>query len=119
MASGNWSFDVSTWEGGSLLLARGELDLAADPDLRAALRHALAVSPCVLVELSAVSFADGRAITALLDTRERAVALGGWLRLVGTPPGVRKLIRITGLEETLPEYVGIADTRVPAGRSLQ
>ena len=57
---------------------------------------------CLLViDLSAVSYADASGLAVLVATGRRAGLLGGLLRLAAPAPAVAKVLRITGLHQLL------------------
>jgi anti-sigma B factor antagonist len=104
-ASG-WSFTVQPRgrSGPSRVKARGELDVAALPELRGALARAAggASRPAqVVLDLSDVTFLDAAVLGALVAERRVLQAAGGSLRLTGVSPKLQRLIGLTGLRETL------------------
>ena len=78
--------------------ARGEVDLATAPDLRARLLEAVRRHPAgIVVDLSGVTFADCRAVAALVAARNVAAELGRPRPVLrGTPPPVARLLKATG-----------------------
>jgi anti-anti-sigma factor len=76
----------------------GALDIGSAPALREQLLNLLrpAVSRLVL-DLSAVSYADASGLAVLVGTGRRAGLLGGFLRLVAPVPAVSRVLRRTGL----------------------
>ena len=58
--------------GATVVAVYGEIDLAAQDRLRAALGAALAAAGPVVVDLSGCTFMDSTGLHALLDARERA-----------------------------------------------
>ena len=84
--------------------AAGELDLATAPRLRARLLGALERHPAgVVVDLSRVTFADCRAVAALVAARNRALVLSRPLALRGTPPKMARLLKATGTHALFPQ----------------
>jgi hypothetical protein len=53
------------------------------------------------LDLTAVTFIDCSGINALLASCRHAQRLGGWMRVAGASPCVRRLIEITGLRQLL------------------
>ncbi|GAA3760333.1 STAS domain-containing protein [Salinactinospora qingdaonensis] len=85
--------------GGNVVHVSGELDLAAEEEVAAMLIDTIAeVGPDLTVDLSAVTFCDARGLAVLVRVANCAAHLGGALTLCGTPPQVKRLFRITGLE---------------------
>jgi anti-sigma B factor antagonist len=88
--------------GMAVLALTGELDVANADDIRA--RGAGLLSADVrelVVDLSGVTFLDSTALGAVLDVRSTAERVGVPLRLEAVPPGIRRVISIAGLAETL------------------
>jgi anti-anti-sigma factor len=80
----------------------GELDIACAPALREQLLGLLRPAASRLViDLSAVSYADASGLAVLVATGRRAGLLGGLLRLAAPAPAVAKVLRITGLHQQL------------------
>jgi anti-anti-sigma factor len=97
-------------EGVSLLLLRGELDLAAAAMLRS--RVEAAAGGGLIIDLREVTFIDSSALRELLNARTELERHGSRLVLSGVPAPVRRLLDMTGtagLFET-------AETRVEAIR---
>ena len=84
---------------------RGELDLAAVPELTAALDDAIRGSrgPFV-IDLSAVDFLDSSGITCPLHARALLGRDDRPLALI-CPPGIaRRALELTGIDELVPLY---------------
>ena len=99
----------------------GELDIACAPALREQLLGLLRPAASRLViDLSAVSYADASGLAVLVATGRRAGLLGGLLRLAAPAPAVAKVLRITGLHQQLDIFptVQAAITSAPAVRYL-
>jgi anti-sigma B factor antagonist len=83
----------------------GELDLAAAPALRAALRRALHVADQgVRVDLSAVTFLDSTALAALVETWREAEATEMSFCVDRAAPNVRRVLEITRLDSLICEH---------------
>ncbi|MET9479309.1 STAS domain-containing protein [Streptomyces sp. NPDC006638] len=86
----------------AVLTVSGELDLDSVAPLAAALsRSAESVTGPVVVDLSAVGFADSTTVNVLLQARS---LLGPRLRLARPSAFVRRLFTVIGLETALPLY---------------
>ena len=77
----------------------GELDIACAPALREQLLGLLRPAASLVIDLSAVSYADASGLAVLVATGRRAGLLGGLLRLAAPAPAVAKVLRITGLHQ--------------------
>jgi anti-anti-sigma factor len=96
---GNLSLTARTERGGYVIAAlRGELDIASAPGLRERLLGLLrpAVSR-LIIDLSAVGYADASGVAVLVGTGRRAGLLGGWLRLAAPSPAVARVLSATGI----------------------
>jgi len=80
-----------------VLSLAGELDLAAAPALRDALRHAVERSPKrLVVDLAQVTFVDSTILGALVEARS---ALGGDAFALAAPGlEVRRALEVSGLD---------------------
>ena len=84
---------------------RGDLDIAAAPALREQLLSLLRPGRSQLVvDLSAVSYADASGLAVLVGTRRRARLLGGFLRLASPAPAVTAALALTGLRRQLDVF---------------
>lgn len=82
----------------SILLVRGEIDLANADDFRERIESLLdeGRSPA-LVDLSGISFIDSSGVAALVAARGRADTAGIELVLVEPSAQTRKVLELTGL----------------------
>ena len=77
---------------------RGELDIASAPALRDQLLDLLhPATSRLILDLSAVSYADASGLAVLVGTARRAALLGGYLHLAAPAPAVTKILSLTGL----------------------
>ena len=92
------SVSSRTGRGHVIAVLRGELDIASAPALREQLLGLLRPAASRLViDLSAVSYADASGLAVLAGTGRRAGLLGGFLRLAAPAPAVARVLRLTGL----------------------
>jgi anti-sigma B factor antagonist len=99
----------------------GELDIASAPDLRERLLCVLRPAASRLViDLSAVRYADASGLAVLVGTARRATLLGGFLRLAAPTPAVTAVLRLTGLHRKLDIFptVQAAMTGPTGGKHL-
>ena len=76
----------------------GELDIVSAPELREQLLGLLRPAASRLViDLSAVRYADASGLAVLVGTARRAMLLGGYLRLAAPTPAVARVLSLTGL----------------------
>ncbi len=84
------------------VVAEGEIDLDAAPELRAALGVAeRGAAPAVVLDLSQVTFIDSSGIGVLVEAAQRADADGHRLSIIAGP-AVDRVIEIAGLRDRLP-----------------
>ena len=82
-----------------VVVAGGELDMNAAPELKAAINEAIDEGTTTLVvDLSGVTFIDSTAIGVLMATRERLRRSGGALELICGDPNVLRVLEIVGME---------------------
>lgn len=83
----------------------GVLDIASAPTLREQLLGLLRPAASQLViNLSAVHYADPSGLAVLVGTAHRARMLGGFLRLAAPVPAVARVLRLTGLHRHLDTF---------------
>lgn len=117
---------VNSRNGVASIALRGELDLAAVPDLE---RHLAPFESdgvsAIMLDLRELTFMDSVALHSLVRARERALMNGKRLILVGARPSARRLFELTCTEYLLDDqdaagvlnrFVG-SETR-EAGQSL-
>jgi anti-anti-sigma factor len=104
-------------EPGYLVVAlAGSLDSAGAPALREYLLRL--VHQCagrLVLDLSAVRYADVGGLTVVVGTGRRTRLLGGWLRVASPAPVVADVLAATGLDRQLDIYASVeAAVSVPA-----
>lgn len=83
----------------SLLVLRGEINGKALPRLKAGLSRLLQRHPpCLLVDLSRVTFIGSPALAVLIQARQEVHAYGGSLALVGLHGAVQSVFHLSGLD---------------------
>jgi anti-sigma B factor antagonist len=102
----------------SILHISGEVDMATSPAFRdAALLAIVDHGPSLTIDLAGVTFMDSTGLHVLVGTYRRVRVHGGTFRLRNIPDIVRKLLRVTGLDEVLgsgsePGVATLGATRV-------
>ena len=85
----------------------GELDTASADQAYEYVRDVIdAYGGQILLDMAGLSFCDARGLGALARMSRDARQAGFSLHLVAPPPRLRKIIRITGLEDELPVHRG-------------
>jgi anti-anti-sigma factor len=100
------TFAVLTAPGGAVIVAiGGDLDIASAPAVRERLLSLLRPGACrLVVDMSAVRYADASGLAVLVSTQRRAVLLGGGLRLAAPRPEVAAALTTAGLGRHLTAY---------------
>jgi anti-anti-sigma factor len=114
------SLSSRTERGYVIAALSGELDIASAPTLREQLLSLQRPAASrLIIDLSAVSYADASGLTVLVGTGRRAGLLGGFLRLAAPSPQVAKVLSITGLSRHLdifPTVHAAITSRPPASQ---
>jgi sigma-B regulation protein RsbU (phosphoserine phosphatase) len=88
----------------------GVIGLAAAVQLeRALIEYAERGQPKLVLDAGGVSLVDSAGLTALLRAHRAAAAHGGWLRLAGPPPRVRRIVETTNLTGLISVHESIED----------
>ena len=96
---------LTTPDGAVIVAIGGDLDIASAPAARERLLSLLRPGACRLViDMSAVRYADASGLAVLVSTQRRAVLLGGGLRLAAPRPEVARVLTVTGLSRHLAAY---------------
>ncbi len=101
-------------DGGTIVAISGEVDVCTEAPLQQALLQIIRERGArLMLDLSGVSFMDCAGLRALLATRRRAELRGGCMRLIAASAAVRRIIELTGAQQTL------AAERSTTARSVQ
>jgi len=85
-----------------MVVVRGELDLFAAPELKAAISQALAgESRDLIVDLTQTVFIDSSGLSALMLAMKRAQSLGGRLVVIDAGGSVSRTFRVAGVDQIL------------------
>jgi anti-sigma B factor antagonist len=96
---------VTEHDGPVIVTLGGELDIVSAPAVRERLLSLLRPDASRLViDMSAIRYADASGLAALVSTERRAVLLGGTLRLAALQPEVARVLAATGFSRRLPAY---------------
>ncbi len=88
----------------------GGLDITSAPALREKLLGLLRPGASrLIVDLSAVGYADASGFAVLVGAGRRASLLGGWLRLASPTPDVARVLSASGLDRHLAIFPTVAD----------
>lgn len=89
----------------AVLHLAGELDADTAEILREALDDLVArPDPRIVVDLADLRFCDSMGLSAFISAYLVASSAGGWLRLAGANPFIRKLVETVGLTRYMLLY---------------
>jgi anti-anti-sigma factor len=96
-----FTVDSVASDGGTVVRAGGELDMATVDRLRGHLHDAIRDAKSIELDMTEVTFIDSTGLRALIMAREAAAGAG---REFGVIPSaaVRKLVELAGLTEFIP-----------------
>ena len=97
---------VERRESATLVVLRGDLDLATAPDLRECLVKVIDDGARIVVDLETVGFLDSAGLGILVGGLKRARTAGGELELVCSSQDVLKPFVITGLDRVFTIHSG-------------
>ena len=100
---------VEREEAATLVVLRGDLDLATSSDLRECLVKVIDEGARIVVDLEAVGFLDSAGLGILVGGLKRARTAGGDLELVCSGRDVLKPLEITGLDRVFTIHSGRDD----------
>jgi anti-sigma B factor antagonist len=96
-----FAVDVGGGADGSMVAPRGELDVATQEELRAALERQ-AARGAVTLDLSGLRFLDTSGLRLILETAEAARRDGFAFCVLPGAPAVQRLFEIAGVTELVP-----------------
>lgn len=83
----------------TVVTVTGEIDMATVPALRC---HLLSLPDCsTILDLSEVRLLAAAGLTELVDLRDRLTRADARLVLAATPPPLRRVLAMTGLDDTM------------------
>jgi anti-sigma B factor antagonist len=83
---------------------RGEIDVVSRERFEAAMAEALDAGGPMVIDMREVTFCDSTGLNALVAANKRAIEEGTAIALVAVPPRVRRVFRITAVDEFIPIY---------------
>jgi anti-sigma B factor antagonist len=108
---------VTRCKGPVIVTLGAELDIVSAPAVRERLLSLLRPDASrLVVDMSAVRYADASGLAVLVSTQRRAVLLGGTLRLAALQPEVARVLTVTGFSRLLAAYPTVQ--AAIAGRKL-
>jgi anti-sigma B factor antagonist len=104
---------ASAWESGAwvviaaepdrvVLRVCGDLDMESCPTIEPAVLAAVVSAPAVTFDLAGLRFCNSTGIAMFIAAYEKARAEGTTIELRGTPPNVRRVFKIAGLDTVMP-----------------
>ncbi|MFI8194739.1 STAS domain-containing protein [Streptomyces sp. NPDC085946] len=93
---------MATATGGiRVLTVAGEIDHHTGDRLRQALDVTDTTRPRIVIDMRRVAFMDSSGINILIAAHQNITAAGGWLRLAGPTPAVRRVLQLVGINQLL------------------
>lgn len=97
-----FGFRIHASEQGATIALEGELDLAHQAATSDAVARVLDRRlPCLVLDLSRLSFIDSCGIHVLISAHKRGAEQGTQLVIIPGPPAVQRVLEICGLTEIL------------------
>jgi len=96
-----FTVDVGGGADGSVVAPHGELDMATQGDLRAALEQQ-AARGAVTLDLSGLRFLDTSGLRLILETAEASARDGFTFSVLPGVPAVQRLFDVAGVRELVP-----------------
>jgi anti-anti-sigma factor len=94
--------------GALVVLVEGELDMNTAPQLERELERPLSGTSPLLIDLSACEFIDSTGISLIVRAWQQ-LGKDGRFALCGVHSQVERVLDVTGLEETIPNFSSRAD----------
>lgn len=107
-----------TWLGeAAVITLPDEIDICNAEQVREELLALVNRGPAVLiVDMAETTFCDSAGVNALVRAHKRATANDAEIRLVVGPPGVRRVLAITGVDRLIPVYPTVVASLGEAGK---
>lgn len=103
-ADGPATFTLHRTSGCAVVVATGEIDLYTAPALRESLIRAGESSSRIVIDLTEVTFLDSTGLGVMLGALGRARTAERSVALVGPTDMVKRVLRITRLDQVFPTY---------------
>ena len=100
--------------GGTMLVVRGEIDLATAPQLRNELLRHLVAAERLWLDLTGVTFMDSSGLHVLIASQRRADLLGAHLVIARASTAVDRVLAATGASPLFARGAKDVDPSVPA-----
>jgi anti-sigma B factor antagonist len=96
-----FAVEVASGPEGSVVVPRGELDIATQAELREALERHTARG-AVTLDLAGLRFMDTSGLRLILETAEASRRDGFQFAVLPGPPAVQRLFEVAGVTELVP-----------------
>ena len=95
-----FGIDVLDRDGRTVVVPRGELDMATTPELERAVLPALAAGRWVVLDLRSLEFIDSSGLRAVVQAHQQAADGAGRFTMVRAGPGsmIHRVLEIAGLD---------------------
>ncbi|MFD7703747.1 STAS domain-containing protein [Streptomyces caelestis] len=99
--SGGLTVAVTATDGIRVLAVVGDIDHHTGDRLRSALEVTGTKRPRIVIDLRRVAFMDSSGINVLIAAHQDVTQAGGWLRLAGPTPAVRRVLELVGVDQLI------------------
>lgn len=111
---------VDPGSGHTVVVVRGRIFADTVDPLRAALTPLLDTGrPRLVLDLSEVEICDSSGLNLIAASHQAAAARGGWLRLAGLQPIVRRVVNVTNLDRLVSVHPTVDDAVHGLDRGVQ
>ena len=98
----------SVWDGQVVVALRGDLDVTGAADAEAAMMALVVRGRYLVIDMSALDFMDCCSLSVVLRIKELAQRDGGDVLLAAPQPLVRRLLALTGADESFSVHPSVA-----------
>jgi anti-sigma B factor antagonist len=88
----------------TVVRVRGEIDVVSRERFEETMTEVLDAGGPMVIDMRQVTFCDSTGLNSIVSAHRRALELGTAIALVALPPRVRRVFRITAVDEFIPIY---------------
>ncbi|MFI0354554.1 STAS domain-containing protein [Actinomadura sp. 9N407] len=88
----------------TVVRVRGEIDVVSRERFEETMSEVLEAGGPMVVDMREVTFCDSTGLNSIVKAYRRALERGTMIALVALPPRVRRVFRITAVDEFIPIY---------------
>lgn len=99
----------------TLVRVQGEIDVVTRPELEKTLTDVIDIGQPLVVDMRHVTFCDSSGLNAVVGANRRASERAVGFALVALPPRVRRVFKITGIDQYIPIYETLGEATDAVG----